>query len=506
MKWTSAEIQIIENNYANMTDKELISLLPNRSKESIESKRKDMRLIRQRYRKYSYNDVLIEFSKKENYTLLSTQKEFMDCNTKMRYICNKHKDKGEQAITLNHLQSGRGCYYCGREATTSKRRIELDKETDKKICESKNFEYIDTIRKNGKITIIFICNKHHELGEQLMPKKNMERNIKGCKYCAGKQLPEWYVLQKAGEINPYIKLLEPYKNLTSRISCFCTKHNHKTSKSMQEILKGQGCYYCGAEKLSELKFLNDDEVQRNINILNPHIKLIEYKGNKEQSRFYCTKHNKPFYKYYGTLLQNDSGCDECYKENLRERQGLGIDEFKKRLYDIHPELVVIGDYINNSTPIDIYCTKHNYKYSLTPVALLERKTCCDKTRITYKEEQVCKLLEEKWGFNITRQKIFEDCIDKRVLPFDIYLDDFNVLIEYQGEQHYRPVIYSSETKEKASKRFEYTKRHDNIKKEYCKNNNIPLIEIPYWKYEDLEYFLFDKLVSLKIIKEIKNTA
>ena len=144
--------------------------------------------------------------------------------------------------------------------------------------------------------------------------------------------------------------------------------------------------------------------------------------------------------------------------------------------------------------------------ALLTFALIERKTCCDKTRVTHKEEQVCKLLEEKWGFNITRQKTFDNCTDKRALPFDIYLNDFEIIIEYQGEQHYRPIAYSRQTIEEASKKYEYTKRHDNIKKEYCKNNNIPLIEIPYWEYEDLEYFLFDKLVSLKIIKETKNTA
>ena len=129
--------------------------------------------------------------------------------------------------------------------------IDFDKEYDKQLCESNNFEYIDTIREKGKVTIAFLCNNHRELGEQHMPKTNMERDIKGCKYCAGKELPEWYVLKKAKEVNPYIDLLEPYKNLTTRMNCFCTKHNCNTRKTMQEILKGQGCYHCGIEKLSE---------------------------------------------------------------------------------------------------------------------------------------------------------------------------------------------------------------------------------------------------------------
>ena len=47
-----------------------------------------------------------------------------------------------------------------------------------------------------------------------------------------------------------------------------------------------------------------------------------------------------------------------------------------------------------------------------------------------------------------------------------------------------------------------TQLHDKIKNEYCKNNNIPLIRIPYWERDDMEYYLFDKLVKYKIIEEI----
>ena len=454
--------------------------------------------------KYTYEQVKDEFEQK-GYKLLSTT--FNGVCEKLEYICTKHEDKGIQKISFSKLHNcNQGCYYCGRERTEFAHIINLNKEYDKVLCESNGFEYIDTIRENGKITIVFICGKHRELGEQHMTRKNMEREIKGCKYCAGKELPQWYISQKIKEINPHIEILEPYSILSQRVNCLCKKHNHHTHKSIQEILKGQGCYYCGLEKLSEQHILSDAEVQENINILNPHIELVSYKGNKEPSDFYCKIHNKNFSKYYSTLKHCSSGCEDCYAENLRVRCGMGEEEFKRRLNEIHPELVVLEKYINNATPLKVYCTKHNHTYFSTPVTLLDRKTCCDKTRVTYKEEQVCKLLEEKWSFKITRQKTFENCVDKRCLPFDIYLDEYNVLIEYQGEQHYNPIRYSSETQEEVIKKFKYTQNHDNIKRQYCINNNIPLIEIPYWEFDDLEYYLFDELVKLNIIKELKYTA
>ena len=44
-------------------------------------------------------------------------------NSKIDYICRKHKDKGIQHISVYHAMSGRGCYYCGREKTETSRKI-----------------------------------------------------------------------------------------------------------------------------------------------------------------------------------------------------------------------------------------------------------------------------------------------------------------------------------------------------------------------------------------------
>lgn len=54
--------------------------------------------------------------------------------------------------------------------------------------------------------------------------------------------------------------------------------------------------------------------------------------------------------------------------------------------------------------------------------------------------------------------------------------------------------------------YKRIQKHDSIKTEYCKNHNIPLLCIPYWERDDLEYFLFDKFVELKLIKETKHIA
>lgn len=73
------------------------------------------------------------------------------------------------------------------------------------------------------------------------------------------------------------------------------------------------------------------------------------------------------------------------------------------------------------------------------------------------------------------EKKFSTCKDKNCLPFDFYVNN-SYLIEYDGEQHYdKNTVFN----------YEYTHKHDLIKTQWCKENNIPLIRIPYTHYNNL---------------------
>jgi len=70
------------------------------------------------------------------------------------------------------------------------------------------------------------------------------------------------------------------------------------------------------------------------------------------------------------------------------------------------------------------------------------------------------------------------------------------LIEYDGEQHYRPVNFGGMSDEKALNNLEKTKKHDQIKNNYCKKNNIKLIRIPYWESNNYKNILNDELKEI----------
>ena len=85
-----------------------------------------------------------------------------------------------------------------------------------------------------------------------------------------------------------------------------------------------------------------------------------------------------------------------------------------------------------------------------------------------------------------------------LLSYDFYLIDYNILIEYQGLQHekYKPGFHKSE------KDFEYQQEHDRRKKEYAQNNNINLLEIWYWDYDNVEKILDEYLFDLKEVSNL----
>ena len=91
-------------------------------------------------------------------------------------------------------------------------------------------------------------------------------------------------------------------------------------------------------------------------------------------------------------------------------------------------------------------------------------------------------LFNQYNIKFKSQVSFKDCHYKDTLRFDfgVYDDDnkLKYLIEYQGVQHYQEVEWTRDTLKDRQLR-------DNIKVEYCKNNNIPLLIIPYTKYSTL---------------------
>ncbi len=81
-----------------------------------------------------------------------------------------------------------------------------------------------------------------------------------------------------------------------------------------------------------------------------------------------------------------------------------------------------------------------------------------------------------------REFRFNSCRDVLPLPFDFFLKDLNKLIEVDGQGHYKAIECWN-----GQKGLELTQKHDKIKNDFCKKNNIPLLRISYKDIENKEY-------------------
>ena len=87
------------------------------------------------------------------------------------------------------------------------------------------------------------------------------------------------------------------------------------------------------------------------------------------------------------------------------------------------------------------------------------------------------------GILYEKEYKFSDLIsyNGRGLRFDFFIPEKNTVIECQGEQHYKPVsMFGGEEQLKLQQEY------DELKRDYCKKNNIKLIEIPYTDYDIID--------------------
>lgn len=147
-------------------------------------------------------------------------------------------------------------------------------------------------------------------------------------------------------------------------------------------------------------------------------------------------------------------------------------------------------YLNKPDILCICACGKKYWYNFNEWKLRHIDLCpkCRKLCSRY-ENLVCDYLKSL-QIHFEYQYKFQDCKNKRPLPFDFYLPDYNICIEVDGEQHFEGFNFD---KIKVGKwaRFSFSerKRLDNIKTSYCEKNNIKLLRISYKEFKNNEYKL-----------------
>jgi len=260
-----------------------------------------------------------------------------------------------------------------------------------------------------------------------------------------------------------------YSDNHTKVNIICPNHGIFKIRPNDHLSKKVGCNKCHNAGIVKCKNVGDRIINEfeNTHKFKYDYSQVEYKGWDKKIKIICKDHG--IFEQTPRHHLNGCGCQKCSKTHK-----LTTDEFIEESKLIHGDKYdySLVEYKNSIIKVKIICPNHGI-FEQRPRYHLKNKSGCPICNESKGEKIIRKYLcENKIPFY--PQKRFKDCRDIKPLPFDFYLIDLNVCIEYDGEQH-----YNSRCNFGGKNRFLDIKRKDEIKNNFCKKNNIYLIRISY---------------------------
>ena len=264
-----------------------------------------------------------------------------------------------------------------------------------------------------------------------------------------------------------------YKNGKSRIKIICPIHG-EFEQTPYKHLKGRGCPKCGSEKshISQRMSIGDFINISNIKHKNKYnYDKFEYINSDTKGIIICPIHGE--FNQSPILHTHGSGCPECGRSSSVYNRTRSVDDFIKLSSKIHDSNYNYDKFIYKGAHVKgiITCKKHG-DFLQTPNNHTRGQRC--PRCLDSKGELMIGSYLDDIDVRFERQKGFVGCRNIRILPFDFYLVDYNICIEYDGIQHFE-----------IRKRFggenglNKVISNDKTKSDYCKNNNITLLRFKY---------------------------
>lgn len=166
-----------------------------------------------------------------------------------------------------------------------------------------------------------------------------------------------------------------------------------------------------------------------------------------------------------------AGCPICSRERAFKKETKTQEQFNKEVErEGEGNYTVLGDYVRWDVPILIRHDICGYEYHVQPNSFLQGRRCPNCGRSN--GERVLRDYLKSRGIKFEYPKTFPDLKDSRRLHYDFWLPEYNMLIEYQGGQHYRSREYFG-----GVEKFKKQQKHDAMKRQYAKDNEYKLVEL-----------------------------
>ena len=265
--------------------------------------------------------------------------------------------------------------------------------------------------------------------------------------------------------NFLLSIIDNREKLTYRDSILLKCKDHGEYTIRLDHLLDYGCKDCSKHKkntLKQEKFINRG---KQIHGNRYGYDKVYYLNNHKKVILICKKHGE--FEISPLNHLNKQGCKKCSSKQLN------LETFIEKAKAIHGEKFDYSktNYTSVNDKLDIVCKKHGI-FSQRGSSHLEGVGCpsCNES---LGEKIISKYLDEK-NIKYLRQKKFDECRFKYPLKFDFYINEFDICIEFDGIQHFKPIDYFG-----GIERFEYEQKLSLIKDNFCQNKGIKLFRIKY---------------------------
>lgn len=272
---------------------------------------------------------------------------------------------------------------------------------------------------------------------------------------------------------------------TCEFKCLKCKNNfymspHNLINNLHQCTKcGRNSYLSYDDLKNKIKEITDNEYE----LISPYEEISSKKG-KEFKNVNRNLSAKILHKTCGNIfsirlthfLSDNNRCTFC-KLNKK----LTNEEFNKKLSEVNPFFVLQSEYENRRKKVKCKCKKCGNITEDLAFNFITNKRGCSTCNMSKGEREILYYLENK-KINFIKEKKFNDLIIIKPLRFDFYLPENNILIEYDGEQHFQSnnSFYES---------LDNIIIKDNMKNNYAINKKIILIRISYLNFKKLHYIL-----------------
>ena len=351
------------------------------------------------------------------------------------------------------------------------------KKTNKQFIEEANirhdfkYDYSKTQYINKREKVCIICPIHGEFWQEA------SSHLKGCgcpkcgKESSQKRqsLNTEQFIERAKKVhgNKYDYSKTEYINSSTKVCIICPIHGEFWQRPT-EHLRGRGCKKCGdlSVGIKNSRITTDEFIERAKKV---HGDKYDYSKTEYISpRKKICIIDKEFGEFwmipYAHL--NGQGCPSRRGEKISKANSKSKKKFIEDAIQIHGDKYDYSkvEYKGAFEKVCIICPKHG-EFWQRPTEHLSGCGCpiCKSSHLEMEIKNWLDNNNVEYVYQY-RNKIFG------LQSLDFYLPKYNIAIECQGEQHFRPVKYFGGIKE-----YNKVKKLDKIKKEICDNNNIKLI-------------------------------